>query len=102
MRKPEQSTEPSIEEILASICRIIADDGVHGKSSAADHAFPRTATDPRARQHSEDDDQPRFEASDPFEVPRAESEDEILELTEDFMLEEHAAAQERLRRASRR
>lgn len=81
MRKPEQAPEPSIEEILASIRRIIADDApaatpadLGGEQRAQPHI---QAVPPRAR---------------PESGPRLAAEEEVLELTEDFMLAEEASA----------
>src|SRR5687767_5740491 len=97
MRKPEQTPEPSIEEILASIRKIIADDG--GQSQPAVPPKPIYATSgPNVSQHPfpGHDRQPqgggRFQPQqgDPADY---QADDEILELTEDFMLEEEAAAQ---------
>ncbi|WP_088360682.1 MULTISPECIES: DUF2497 domain-containing protein [Rhodomicrobium] len=93
MRKPEQSPEPSIEEILASIRKIIADDG----GQAQPVAQPRpiyASSGPNVTQHPfpSHDRQPR--ERDPYEAEPVEfqADDEILELTEDFMLEEEAGA----------
>ena len=47
MPKPEQSAEPSIEEILASIRKIIADDGAPVKGSGG-RGFPHAADPYRA------------------------------------------------------
>lgn len=52
MRKPEQTAEPSIEEILASIRRIIADEG-----SSVAPVFGQTAPDLAAERHQ----QPHYE-----------------------------------------
>jgi hypothetical protein len=80
MRKPEQAPEPSIEEILASIRRIIADDAPAGSADIGgdQQAQPhRQAAPSRAR---------------PEPGPRLVVEEEVLELTEDFMLAEEASA----------
>lgn len=86
MRKPEQAAEPSIEEILASIRRIIADDAPaavladhdegasmrpHSTSGAPGPKSGETGLRAREGRHGED---------------------EVLELTEDFMLAEEAPA----------
>jgi cell pole-organizing protein PopZ len=80
MRKPEQAPEPSIEEILASIRRIIADDMPAGPADIGGDQRPqppRQAAPTRAR---------------PDPGPRLVVEEEVLELTEDFMLAEEASA----------
>jgi cell pole-organizing protein PopZ len=75
MPKPEQTPEPSIEEILASIRRIIADDA---PASAVDAAALEEQPAPRAA---------AVQRGRPAELrPTRQSEDEVLELTEDFML----------------
>jgi cell pole-organizing protein PopZ len=74
MRKPEQAPEPSIEEILASIRRIIADDAPVG---------PASEEPTRLQVHS----------GTPRPGPAGgRRDDEVLELTEDFMLAEEASA----------
>lgn len=87
MRKPEQAPEPSIEEILASIRRIIADDapaaaavdvGNHDAQAQAEEASVQ-ASGRRIRS---------VEGGPRQSEPRGE--DEVLELTEDFMLAEEA------------
>jgi hypothetical protein len=89
MRKPEQAAEPSIEEILASIRRIIADDSPQPAAVAEDMSEMRLQAYAGER---------RIRAVEP--APRAPeqrergSEDEVLELTEDFMLAEEASAME--------
>jgi hypothetical protein len=83
MRKPEQAPEPSIEEILASIRRIIADDAPHAAVVAEDIGEVRLqayAGERRIR---------AVEAPTRSPEPKG-SEDEVLELTEDFMLAEEA------------
>ncbi len=83
MRKPEQAPEPSIEEILASIRRIIADDAPHAAVVAEDIGEVRLqayAGERRIR---------AVEAPTRGPEPKG-SEDEVLELTEDFMLAEEA------------
>ena len=78
MRKPEQAPEPSIEEILASIRRIIADDVPAASSDmGGDPRAHIQATPNRAR---------------PEMGPRLVAEEEVLELTEDYMLAEEASA----------
>ncbi len=89
MRKPEQAAEPSIEEILASIRRIIADDAPQSAAVADDMGETRLQAYAGER---------RIRAVEP--APRAPEqrerggEDEVLELTEDFMLAEEASAVE--------
>ncbi|MGB0087390.1 MAG: DUF2497 domain-containing protein [Rhodomicrobiaceae bacterium] len=95
MRKPEQSPEPSIEEILASIRQIIADDSAPANASAPAPVRSRgvSASQRRFTSAAEDDDwavgthDPYAEPDEPSELG---GEDEILELTEDFMVEERA------------
>ena len=95
MRKPEQSPEPSIEEILASIRQIIADDAAPANPSAPAPVRSRgvSASQRRFTSAAEDDDwavgthDPYAEPDEPSELG---GEDEILELTEDFMVEERA------------
>lgn len=97
MRKPEQTTEPSIEEILASIRRIIADDGATPPAPVFDRSMPAAGREQAEAQYAgvQNDE---FWQHDDFgghetEARRpAQSEDEILELTEDFMVEEAVAA----------
>ena len=84
MRKPEQAPEPSIEEILASIRRIIADDVPPAAPAVEAEAPSRLRARPGV---------PRLRAAD--ETGRAgagRSEDEVFELTEDYMLAEEAPA----------
>ena len=95
MRKPEQTSEPSIEEILASIRRIIADDGAPPSPSAPGPARSQAAPAPQRRFTSaaEDDDwtsDNRDPYAEPAEPSELASDDEILELTEDFMVEDRA------------
>jgi hypothetical protein len=80
MRKPEQAPEPSIEEILASIRRIIADDAPAGSADIGG--------DQRAQPHR----QAAPSRARPEPGPRLVVEEEVLELTEDFMLAEEASA----------
>ena len=91
MRKPEQSAEPSIEEILASIRKIIADDGA--QHSARADAFSETP--PEAASRRRDAEPPRRQPPtqpvgaffpEPEEPALALGEDDILELTEDSMV----------------
>jgi cell pole-organizing protein PopZ len=81
MPKPEHAPEPSIEEILASIRRIIADDApaaaVNEAALDMQPAMP-AAQAPARRGRPGDPSAPRL------------VEDEVLELTEDFMLAEEA------------
>jgi cell pole-organizing protein PopZ len=81
MPKPEHAPEPSIEEILASIRRIIADDAPAAavNEAALDEQPEMSAVQAPAR---------RSRSGDPS-APRL-VEDEVLELTEDFMLAEEA------------
>ena len=91
MRKPEHSAEPSIEEILASIRKIIADDGA--QHSARVEAFSETPPDAASRRR---EPQPRRQPAhpvaafypEPEEPAAAFGEDDILELTEDSMIED--------------
>lgn len=90
MPKPEQSAEPSIEEILASIRRIIADDGAPAKGPGGARGYPKPAGDPYRdeQQHGG----PVHRTTQAYqalgEMPEPRGEDELLELTEDFLLEE--------------
>jgi cell pole-organizing protein PopZ len=77
MPKPEQAPEPSIEEILASIRRIIADDAPVAAVHEAVLDEPSAAQAPVMRAR-------------PSALGRRPGEDEVLELTEDFMLAEEA------------
>ena len=95
MRKPEQSAEPSIEEILASIRKIIADDGSQPPARAA-----TLAEVPETPQRRRDPEPPRRPLPHPVEAfypepaePAAAfgEDDDILELTEDSMVEDGAA-----------
>jgi cell pole-organizing protein PopZ len=93
MRKPEQSAEPSIEEILASIRKIIADDGAH---SARAETFSEKPA-PEAASRRRDAEPSRRALSQPVtafypepqEPAAAMGEDDILELTEDSMVEDN-------------
>jgi cell pole-organizing protein PopZ len=89
MRKPEQSAEPSIEEILASIRKIIADDGAQHSARAAASPEAPLDTSPR-RLHPEARRQPSYPAAafypEPDEPTVALGEDDVLELTEDSMV----------------
>ncbi|MBX2805324.1 MAG: DUF2497 domain-containing protein [Hyphomicrobiales bacterium] len=96
MRKPGQSSEPSIEEILASIRDIISEDGTSSTPSN------RSLLNEPVRQSSRDLETASFEedakpsetysntadAMEAREDSLAEGGDEIFELTEDFMLAE--------------
>ena len=92
MRKPEQNAEPSIEEILASIRKIIADDGA--QHSAHVDAFSETPLEAAPRRR--DPEPPRRQPlqpvgafyPEPAEPAAALGEDDILELTEDSMVED--------------
>jgi hypothetical protein len=101
MRKPEHSGEPSIEEILASIRSIIAEDGAPPRSGMkpvndlAGRRPPRASENlqsPNNAPSSPKQDQSGFQRG-PRPLNTADSNDEILELTEDFMLAEPAASQ---------
>jgi cell pole-organizing protein PopZ len=82
MPKPEQSAEPSIEEILASIRKIIADDGAPARGPGG-KGFAKPAAEPyRGDPHH---------VPHPYrsgEMPEPRGDDELLELTEDFLVEE--------------
>lgn len=92
MRKPEQSVEPSIEEILASIRKIIADDGAQNSARAGTFS----ETPPEAAPRRRDPEPPRRQLSqpagafypEPDEPAAALGEDDIFELTEDSMIED--------------
>ncbi len=94
MRKPEQTPEPSIEEILASIRKIIADDGGHGQTPPQRQMLSQTQSNIPQRQFPPQDRQAQTagrrlaELAEPAEPA---GDDEILELTEDFMLDEGPA-----------
>jgi cell pole-organizing protein PopZ len=79
MRKPEQAPEPSIEEILASIRRIIADDAP--PATAVEEAMPGLSRAPWLRS-----------AESGQRGGEGRNEDEVLELTEDFMLAEESTS----------
>lgn len=99
MRKPEQSAEPSIEEILASIRKIIADDGEQHSARADAFAEMPSESAPRRR----DPEPPRYPPSqsvaafypEPEEPAVQMAEDDILELTEDSMVEEEGDGDQR-------
>src|SRR5688572_26945043 len=101
MRKPEHSGEPSIEEILASIRSIIAEDGTSprlGAKPVTDSAARRPAPVHENRQDIESEASSAKQERAGFQRGlkasiTADSGEEILELTEDFMLAEPAAAQ---------
>ena len=86
MRKPEQAPEPSIEEILASIRRIIADDAPQAAAVAEDIGEVRLQAYAGERRIRAVETAPR--------ATERGGEDEVLELTEDFMLAEEAPAME--------
>lgn len=91
MRKPEQTPEPSIEEILASIRKIIADDGGQGQAAPQRPMLAQTPPNVPQRQFPPQGRQVQTaggrlaELAEPAEPA---GDDEILELTEDFMLDE--------------
>jgi cell pole-organizing protein PopZ len=92
MRKPEQTPEPSIEEILASIRKIIADDGTQVRSASAAADFPRQVPNLQPSVHSFESARPaRPHHQRSQQGPGPEPDDEILELTEDFVLGDQAA-----------
>ena len=93
MRKPEHSAEPSIEEILASIRKIIADDGA--QHSARTEAFSETPPEAASRRRDPEPPSRRQPLQpvaafypEPNEPAAAFGEDDILELTEDSMIED--------------
>ena len=97
MRKPKHSTESSIEEILASIRSIIAEDGAAPRPSGQTQQ-----SEPVRRSTQNFENAPPVEQDADFVFERdnfpanygqqatntANTSDEILELTEDFMLAE--------------
>ncbi len=87
MRKPEQSSEPSIEEILASIRKIIADDG--NQRAGGFLEAPADVTPSRNEQEPRRQSPRSIDAfyPEPQEPAAAQAEDDILELTEDSMIE---------------
>jgi cell pole-organizing protein PopZ len=94
MSQPAKAQEPSMEEILASIRRIIADDDVPkdrpkdapNPAAVAAKAAAEPALGPVAKNSQDDIDAmlAGFEAElhEPDETPPAESDAEVLELTE--------------------
>ena len=93
MRKPEHSAEPSIEEILASIRKIIADDGA--QHSARAETFSETPPEAASRRRDPEPPSRRLPPQpvaafypEPDEPAAAIGEDDILELTEDSMIED--------------
>jgi hypothetical protein len=89
MRKSDQTLEPSIEEILASIRKIIADDGGHGRENAAE-PFTGVAERPQQPRPAS---LPRFldpHAYEPAEPAEPAGEEEIMELTEDIILDDRS------------
>jgi hypothetical protein len=94
MRKSDQPLEPSIEEILASIRKIIADDGGQGRESNAE-PFAGGPERPRQPQPAA---LPRFldpHAYEPAEPAEPAGEEEIMELTEDIILEDQSSQDDR-------
>lgn len=85
MRKPEQTSEPSIEEILASIRRIIADDGMAVHTAESADIVKTAIVEPIGPHHVPL--KAGGEAGSDAAGAQATSEDDILELTEDSMLE---------------
>lgn len=94
MRKPEQSPEPSIEEILSSIRRIIADDGVQGNGLGPRTSQSAPLAAPVPPQSLEVSPPTANMGFPPQSEKRGgqRNEDEILELTEDSMVQEAARA----------
>jgi hypothetical protein len=94
MRKPEQSSEPSIEEILASIRSIIAEDGKGPENSQGRLRGEQQKPDrfmPRGDQISIPDRGGPLASTGGKAEPQGgatDSADEIFELTEDFMVAE--------------
>ncbi len=96
MRKPEHSTEPSIEEILASIRNIIADDGGASKSSTQAHKPEPVRRSTRDFEDALLEDEANLPSqrgggaavNEQQAANTADAGDDLLELTEDFMLEE--------------
>lgn len=94
MRKSDQTLEPSIEEILASIRKIIADDGSQGRENDAEPfaggAGPNRQPQPASL--------PRFldpHAYEPAEPAEPAGEEEIMELTEEIILEDQSSQDNR-------
>jgi cell pole-organizing protein PopZ len=86
MAKPNPSAEPSMEEILASIRRIISDDGAPVGPAPRPTVVPEPTPPPS---HVSEDDLDRLFArageTDPSEAPDPEAEIDVLELTETEM-----------------
>ncbi len=88
--KQEQSQEPSMEEILASIRRIISDDGSEAEAGQAAAAETPKAAKSAAKQSDEATEQPEQSPvggpidlrSSESEMAEPEAEEEPLELTE--------------------
>ena len=94
MRKSDQTLEPSIEEILASIRKIIADDGSQSREHDAE-PFAGGAERPRQPQPAP---LPRFldpHAYEPAAPAEPAGEEEIMELTEDIILEDQSSQNDR-------
>jgi cell pole-organizing protein PopZ len=94
MRKSDQTLEPSIEEILASIRKIIADDGSQVRENAAE-PFAGGAEQPHQPRPAS---LPRFldpHAYEPAEPAEPAGEDEIMELTEDIILDDRSSQDNR-------
>jgi uncharacterized protein len=76
MAKAAQSAEPSMEDILASIRRIISDE-----SDAPAKASPKAAPEPEfSNEHVSEDDLDRLFAQSDDPEPEAEEEGEVLDL----------------------
>ena len=90
MRKSDQPLEPSIEEILASIRKIIADDGSQGRENEAEPfaAGPVPHRQPQPAPQSHFLDPHAYEPAEPAEPA---GEEEIMELTEDIILEDQSS-----------
>ena len=97
MRKPGHSSEPSIEEILASIRSIITDDAppvskVASQPSGGSNRVTHSMVDSENALLDEDDrhavHSDTSHANATGDAAVSEISEEVLELTEDFMLEE--------------
>lgn len=93
MRKSDQPLEPSIEEILASIRKIIADDGVQGGAGGAKPFADEPARGPAPSRQTAQAPVSAYQTHDEFEPAEPAEpagEDDIIELTEDIILEDQS------------
>ena len=81
MSDPDNQNEPTMEEILASIRRIISEDGTEAEEGAADDEAPAEAAEETAEPDPDPEPEPAAEEAAP-EPADEEEDDDVLDLTQ--------------------